>query len=74
VEGLLVAISGKDFLDHIIATIRASKDPEEARWALQNINSPALYEAPSFKNLPKFNFANAKKSMDAIAARAAAAE
>ncbi len=74
VEGLLVAISGKDFLDHIIATIRASKDPEEARWALQNINSPALYEAPSFKNLPKWNFANAKKSMDAIAARAAAAE
>ena len=70
VEGLLVATSGKDFLDHIIATIRASKDPDEARWALMNILSPALYEVPSFKNLPKADFASAKVSMDALAARA----
>jgi DNA gyrase subunit A len=74
VEGLLVATSGKDFLDHIIATIRASKDPDEARWALMNIVSPALYEAPSFKNLPKVDFTSAKKSMDALVARAQAAE
>jgi len=74
VEGLLVATSGKDFLDHIIATIRASKDPDEARWALMNIISPALYEAPSFKNLPKVDFTSAKKSMDALVARAQAAE
>ncbi len=74
VEGLLVATSGKDFLDHIIATIRASTDPDEARWALMNITSPALYEAPSFKNLKKLDFTAAKKSMDAIAARAKAAE
>ena len=74
VEGLLVATSGKDFLDHLIATIRASKDPDEARWALMNIVSPALYEVESFKKLPKLDFANARKSMDAIAARAAAAE
>ena len=74
VEGLLVATSWKDFLDHIIATIRASKDPDEARWALMHIVSPALYESPSFKHLPRLDFTSAKKSMDAIAARAQAAE
>ncbi|MDP1826027.1 MAG: DNA gyrase subunit A [Archangium sp.] len=74
VEGLLVATSWKDFLDHIIATIRASKDPDEARWALMNIVSPALYQSPSFKNLPKLDFSSAKKSMDAIVSRAQAAE
>ena len=70
VEGLLVATSGKDFLDHVIATIRASTDPDEARWALMNIVSPALYEAPSFKNLPRLDFSKVKASMDALAARA----
>ncbi|GMU58785.1 MAG: DNA gyrase subunit A [Myxococcaceae bacterium] len=74
VEGLLVATSGKDFLDHIIAVIRASKDPDEARWALMNIVSPALYEAPSFKALKKVDLTSAKKSMDALAARAKAEE
>ncbi len=74
VEGLLVATSGKDFLDHIIATIRASTDPDEARWALMNIISPALYELPSFKNLPKVDFTSARKSMDALVARAQTAE
>jgi DNA gyrase subunit A len=74
VEGLLVATSGKDFLDHIIATIRASKDPDEAKWALMNIVSPALYEAPSFKNLPKVDLTRAKTAMDALAARAKAEE
>ncbi|MBL8916175.1 MAG: DNA gyrase subunit A [Archangium sp.] len=74
VEGLLVATSGKDFLDHIIATIRASKDPDEARWALMNIVSPALWEADSFKKLPKVDLSSAKKAMDALAARAKAAE
>jgi DNA gyrase subunit A len=74
VEGLLVATSGKDFLDHIIATIRASKDPDEARWALMNIVSPALYANPSFKALKKVDFTSAKASMDAIVARAKAEE
>jgi DNA gyrase subunit A len=74
VEGLLVATSGKDFLDHVIAVIRASKDPDEARWALMNIVSPALYEAPSFKGLPRVEFASAKQSMDALVARAKAEE
>jgi DNA gyrase subunit A len=74
VEGLLVATSWKDFLDHIIAVIRASKDPDEARWALMNIVSPALYEAPSFRGLKKVDFASAQKSMHALAARAKAEE
>ena len=74
VEGLLVATSGKDFLDHIIATIRASKDPDEARWALMNILSPALYEAPSFKNLARADASKAKTAMDALAARAKSEE
>ncbi|MFT3711293.1 MAG: DNA gyrase subunit A [Archangium sp.] len=74
VEGLLVATSGKDFLDHIIATIRASKDPDEAKWALMNIVSPALWEAESFKKLPKVDLTSAKKAMDTLAARAKAAE
>jgi DNA gyrase subunit A len=74
VEGLLVATSGKDFLDHIIAVIRASKDPDEARWALMNIVSPALYEAPSFKALARVDLSSAKRSMDALAARAKAEE
>ncbi|PZR14976.1 MAG: DNA gyrase subunit A [Archangium gephyra] len=74
VEGLLVATSGKDFLDHIIATIRASKDPDEARWALMNILSPALYELPSFKNLTRADTTKAKSAMDALAARAKSEE
>ncbi|MFZ5445181.1 MAG: DNA gyrase subunit A [Myxococcota bacterium] len=74
VEGLLVATSGKDFLDHIIATIRASKDPDEAKWALMNILSPAIYEVESFKKLARFDGTNAKKSMDALVARAQAEE
>ncbi len=74
VEGLLVAISGKDFLDHVIATIRASKDPDEAKWALINILSPKLYEHERFMKLPRIDFAVAKASMDALVARAKAQE
>jgi DNA gyrase subunit A len=74
VEGLLVATSVKDFLDHIISVIRASKDPDEARWALMNIVSPALFEHPSFKHLPKVDFSSARASMDALVLRAKAEE
>jgi DNA gyrase subunit A len=74
VEGLLVATSGKDFLDHIIAVIRASKDPDEARWALMNIVSAALYEVANFSKMPRADFSTAKASMDALAARAKAEE
>ncbi len=74
VEGLLVATSVKDFLDHIIGVIRASKDPDEARWALMNIVAPALFEHPSFKHLPKVDFSSARASMDALVARAKAEE
>ena len=74
VEGLLVAASGKDFLDYVIAVIRASKDPEEARWALMNIVSAALAEHAHFAHLPRIDASAARRSMDALAARAKAEE
>lgn len=70
VEGLLVATSGQDFLDHIIATIRASANPDEASWALRNIVSPALWENPRFAALPRIQLATANVAMDALLARA----
>jgi DNA gyrase subunit A len=74
VEGLLVAASGKDFLDHVIAVIRASKDPDEARWALMNVVSPALWEHPRYAHLPHVDPMAAQRSMEALAARAKAEE
>ncbi|MBL8918378.1 MAG: DNA gyrase subunit A [Myxococcaceae bacterium] len=70
VEGLLVATITRDFLDHIIAVIRASKDPDEARWGLMNIASPALAEHPSYAKLPKVDLVALKKSMELLASRA----
>ncbi|MCA2978379.1 MAG: DNA gyrase subunit A [Myxococcaceae bacterium] len=74
VEGLLVATITRDFLDHLIAVIRASKDPDEARWGLMNIASPALYEHPSYVKLPKVDVGALKQSMELLAARARNAE
>ncbi len=75
VEGLLVATSaGKDLLDHIIAAIRASTDPEEGRWALMHLLSDALYQSPSFVNLPRFDVKLARNGMAELIARAGAAE
>jgi DNA gyrase subunit A len=74
VEGLLVATAEKDFLDHLISVIRASRDPDEARWALQNIVAPALWEHPSFTALPRIDAARARAAMDVLVARARAAE
>jgi DNA gyrase subunit A len=74
VEGLLVATAEKDFLDHLIAVIRASKDPDEARWALMNIVAPALWAHPSFAALPRVDAARARSAMDVLVARARAAE
>ncbi len=74
VEGLLVATFSKAFLDHVIAVIRASKDPDEAKWALMNVTAPALWEHPSFKALPKVDFETLKKGMEALATRARAEE
>ncbi len=74
VEGLLVATSAKDFLDHVIAVIRASKDPDEARWGLMNIAAAALYENPSYKGLPRVDVGASKHAMDALAQRAKAEE
>ncbi|MDP3232926.1 MAG: DNA gyrase subunit A [Myxococcales bacterium] len=74
VEGLLVATITRDFLDHIIAVIRASKDPDEARWGLMNIASPALHENPAYAKLPKVDLAALKKSMELLASRARSEE
>jgi DNA gyrase subunit A len=69
VEGLLVAQS---FIDQVIAVIKASTDTDEARWGLMNILTPALYEAASYKNLPKIDVAAVKKQMNELVARAQA--
>ena len=52
VEGLVVA---QDLIDLVVALIRKSKDPEEARWGLQNILSPSLYEHERFTDLPRID-------------------
>jgi DNA gyrase subunit A len=67
VEGLLVAQS---FIDQVIAVIRLSKDPDEAKWALMHILTAALYEADSFKKLQKIDLTGVKKHMDELVARA----
>jgi len=67
VEGLLVA---QDIIDHVITIIRRSPDVDEARWGLMNVLSPALYQNPLFKDLPKLDLAKAKSQMEALVARA----
>jgi DNA gyrase subunit A len=66
VEGLLVA---QDFIDHVIALIRKSKDAEEAGWGLMNVLSPALYEREAFKDLTRIDAASAGAQLDALVAR-----
>jgi DNA gyrase subunit A len=66
VEGLLVA---QDIIDQVIAVIRRSNDPDEARWGLMNILSPALYEHPRFTQLPRIEPGRAQSQMDALVAR-----
>jgi DNA gyrase subunit A len=67
VEGLLVA---QDIIDLVITIIRRSKDPEEAKWGLTHVLSTALYEHPTFKDLPRLDLENAQRQMDALVARA----
>jgi len=71
VEGLLVA---QDLIDLVVSLIRASKDPDEARWGLMNILSPALYEHERFRNLPRIDYAQAKAQMELLVSRARAEE
>ncbi|WP_373046639.1 DNA gyrase subunit A [Vulgatibacter sp.] len=52
VEGLVVA---QDLIDLVVALIRASKDPEEARWGLENILSDELYKHERFTHLPRLD-------------------
>jgi DNA gyrase subunit A len=67
VEGLLVA---QDLIDLVVSLIRASKDPDEARWGLMNILSPALYEHERFKNLQRIDYDKAKAQMELLVSRA----
>jgi DNA gyrase subunit A len=67
VEGLLVA---QDLIDLVVSLIRASRDPDEARWGLMNILNPALYEHPKFVNLPRIDYAQARAQMEKLVARA----
>ncbi|MFY0526149.1 DNA gyrase subunit A [Archangium gephyra] len=69
VEGLLVA---QDLIDLVVSLIRASKDPDEARWGLMNILSPALYEHERFKNLQRIDYEKAKAQMELLVSRARA--
>jgi DNA gyrase subunit A len=69
VEGLLVA---QDLIDLVVSLIRASKDPDEARWGLMNILSPALYEHERFKNLQRIDYAKARAQMELLVSRARA--
>ncbi|MFE8605200.1 DNA gyrase subunit A [Archangium violaceum] len=69
VEGLLVA---QDLIDLVVSLIRASKDPDEARWGLMNILSPALYEHERFKNLQRIDYEKAKAQMEMLVSRARA--
>jgi DNA gyrase subunit A len=67
VEGLLVA---QDLIDLVVSLIRASRDPDEARWGLMNILSPALYEHERFVNLQRIDYEKAKAQMALLESRA----
>jgi DNA gyrase subunit A len=67
VEGLLVA---QDLIDLVVSLIRASKDPDEARWGLMNILSPALYAHERFQNLQRIDYEKAKAQMELLVSRA----
>jgi DNA gyrase subunit A len=71
VEGLLVA---QDIIDLVITIIRRSKDPEEARWGLTHVLSHALYQHPTFHDLPRLDLDHAQEQMEQLVARARAAE
>ncbi|HYR56115.1 MAG TPA: DNA gyrase subunit A [Myxococcaceae bacterium] len=66
VEGLLVA---QDIIDQVITVIRKSNDPDEARWGLMNILSPALYEHPRFGALSRIDPAQVQAQMDLLVSR-----
>ncbi|MFL5345305.1 MAG: DNA gyrase subunit A [Hyalangium sp.] len=71
VEGLLVA---QDLIDLVVSLIRASKDPDEARWGLMHILSPSLYEHERFRNLQRIDYAQALAQMELLVSRARAEE
>jgi DNA gyrase subunit A len=66
VEGLLVA---QDLIDHVITVIRRSIDGDQARWALMNVFSPALYEHERFRDIAKLDMEKARGQMAGLLAR-----
>ncbi|HWV37683.1 MAG TPA: DNA gyrase subunit A [Vulgatibacter sp.] len=66
IEGLVVA---QDLIDLVVALIRKSKDPEEARWGLQNILTPSLYEHERFADLPRIDRAAAEAGLRRVVER-----
>jgi DNA gyrase subunit A len=71
VEGLLVA---QDIIDLVISLIRKSKDPDEARWGLMHVLSPALYEHATFRDLPRLDAKQAALKLGDLVTRAQAEE
>nr|PZM94066.1 MAG: DNA gyrase subunit A [Pseudomonadota bacterium] len=66
VEGLVVAL---DLIDLVVELIRKSADPDEARWGLQHILSPALYEHERFRDLPRLDPEAARAGLARVVAR-----
>lgn len=66
VEGLVVAL---DLIDLVVDLIRKSADPEEARWGLEHILSPALYEHERFRDLPRIDPEVARAGLARVLAR-----
>jgi len=68
VEGLVVA---QDLIDLVVALIRKSKDPEEARWGLEHILSDELYRHERFADLPRLDPAVAQAGLARVVERVA---
>lgn len=66
VEGLVVA---QDLIDLVVALIRKSKDPEEARWGLEHILSEELYRHERFADLPRIDRATAEAGLARVVER-----
>ena len=59
----------QDLIDLVVSLIRASQDPDEARWGLMHILRRAL-RARALRDLPRLDYAKAKAQMERWCARA----
>src|SRR5262249_1894099 len=58
----------------VIALIRKSRDPDEAKWGLMHVLSPTLHEHPTFAELPRLDFAQARLKLADLLTRVQAEE